>query len=1659
MTCPNLGHLTYKKIVEENGKHAAYVVSDLFDSIKFQEWKGDDEIPALVNGNVLSNTGSTFSITQYLTNFLENASAAIPQTTSLQFDLKNSLSEEYQLDNFGNLSFRTKSVITSKYQKPYKLGHVTEGYVRDIAERLKSKFGVDYKVINDGQKFWAGKFDLDEETGKHIATINLAYATEDTPFHEFAHPFIDTLQVTNARLFDKLSDEILAERDILMRTKQLYPELLGLDLIKEAMVQAIGQYASEDLKSPSLIQYIKELLEELSKYLGDLLNSRYLLPAELPPSLTLRHIGSLMNTNHIVPILTIEAIHYQKIQDIDEKRKVANPEQLKSLNILYENSNKVILDEGPHIYEDRNKIQYSATSEVIGSTWTGPKNTSTTAADMGTQAHQILQDVIEGREVRETNMIHATARQQLIDRFSKLKEELTKDGSILVAEAVVSDLGARIAGSVDLFRIKPNGKVDIYDLKTSGYYTSKANQFDNTNYDYKKTGLTNLKRSKRGDHAAQLSMYKGLAEGLGVMVEKMYIIPTKINTIPKGSIIISIEEEPIISVTPDMITTHNILSQYRKQFDNGQSTTQKDWTKMVDKFRVVLQSKIDRLNESQVGKSNQNRLKELKGLLRGLQNVDAAKEISIVIDTIHSELITGIDGKASYQDKFESIAQKIPFVLASGDQRQIATSIRNLNIYLDYVSDFNNIQDYIDMYADSMSSRIKPEPGSPLQKLQQIIDARDAIKSEYQRAVAPLMARNLAQLISPEAQASANQYLEKMQANTILRNEAISNNKPGQAARHQEIIDNAKKKFESVATSEDKIMFDLIDSRADMGVLEYLTSTMTNSSDTVLGLFAKKIKAVFHKIDLAMNTLQKEAVKEFEIFAKATKRNRDNPETFNKGLYETVTTYYKDKAGQWVAVEEKHFVNPTDTNRYNRAYKAMQDSAAKAEEDAELKYAGEKDEVKKSKLIRQAIGKVRSEWYKQNTVSLPQAEIDQILEEKREDLEKERIDQQEYQEWLEKNRRKDRTTGKFIYMNELSMPNPKLYNSSAFAAIQADPAMKRYYNYLTKLHFQAQAKYPDSKELGYKLPSVGKALEDTVREKGGWKHILPHFADTFLATTKDADRYGEHKVVPTYFLHPMPIGEISNDLLGSMLLFSQATSKYEAIVGTRDVVGLEQESIALMNIFREREISQTDSSGQKLVKDAAKKLGLSDPVIDKKGGYFAAFLEHFIDQNIYGVGEQKVLVTLPKKTINGVERGGQTIDVGKTINNFMMWFSVPALGGPFTILKALANKLNAEYNVILEAFAGQHFNAKAYLMGTKTYDNWMVKNMVKDFNSPIAISKEGQMMDKFSPMQGHFTDHFGKEITWSAGKKLMQPGSWFFLQNAGEHTTLNKMFFAIAHHTQVKTIDGQSISLVDAYELNKEGILQLKEGVLFSEDQENAFINKIHALNKQLHGIYNRMDKSVIQKHALGRLAMMYRKYLIPAVKRRWGGIKMDQEMGETVEGFHRTLVNTAINDFRSLVDFYLRKTTTLTPMEQANIRRATFELLSTIAFSIIIAAMIGYRKDHDKVKKADSLLGYTFNATLYEFMRMNSEIQAFIPGVGFDDALRTVTSPSAASGMITKLSRFAKQLLTNPFETYDQNNKYYKKGDSKLKKDMLSILGVGSSDPLKAQEQFSKLY
>ena len=178
------------------------------------------------------------------------------------------------------------------YQKVSDGQTMSQEGMEKIVEKLERRFGFRAKVINDPSRKWAGKF----VAGTPV--INAAYAKKDTPFHEFAHPWIEAIFIENRPLFDKLVHELKTTsegRAILAKVKQRYPNLGGNPLYKEALATAIGEYAGNMIDEKGNLYSI---VTEILKYLGNLIKKIFNPKAEITPAdlsgMGLKELAALM---------------------------------------------------------------------------------------------------------------------------------------------------------------------------------------------------------------------------------------------------------------------------------------------------------------------------------------------------------------------------------------------------------------------------------------------------------------------------------------------------------------------------------------------------------------------------------------------------------------------------------------------------------------------------------------------------------------------------------------------------------------------------------------------------------------------------------------------------------------------------------------------------------------------------------------------------------------------------------------------------------------------------------------------------------------------------------------------------------------------------------------------------------------------------------------------------------------------------------------------------------------------------------------------------------------------------------------------------------------------------------------------------------------------
>ena len=279
--------------------------------------------------------------------------------------------------------------------------------------------------------------------------------------------------------------------------------------------------------------------------------------------------------------------------------------------------------------------------------------------------------------------------------------------------------------------------------------------------------------------------------------------------------------------------------------------------------------------------------------------------------------------------------------------------------------------------------------------------------------------------------------------------------------------------------------------------------------------------------------------------------------------------------------------------------------------------------------------------------------------------------------------------------------------------------------------------------------------------------------------------------------------------------------------------------------------------------------------------------------------------------------------------------------------------------------------------------------------------------------------------------------------------------FALMEAVKVKdNKTGEEITLLQAHILY--GDQGVEANTDFTEKQRQEFQNRLHALSKRLNGVYNDFDKATAQKYALGRLAMMYRKHLVPGYKRRFKTLSMDYELGSPTEGFYRTFWEVFAKDLLTFKWNNIQKWSTYSPFQKAQVKRTMMEASIILSITGLIMILAALGEDDDEFKKS-----YAYNFMMYEMIRMQSETSSYISPT---DAYRTVKSPTAMVSTVERMIKFTDQFIF----TWDSEKLNYKrkqgvweKGDNKSWAYFLKLMGYSGYNitPEAAVESFKSTF
>lgn len=1573
-----------------------------------------------------------------------------------------------------------------------------------LAETLSERFKVPYKVMsieevmNDypdvsksANAFWDGK-------DNKIVLIEGRF-NASTVFHEFTHPLVENIYQDNKTLFtylvNQLSD-VNGNRLTYLQVKQYLAnkgyntsEMLKDDIYKEALVNFIQDEAnamSEGLLTePTTLfkkfwNYVKKFLEKLSPYIKDIdvLNV---------PQMSFNQLAQYIFTSDGLDLSNVRASN--RFYELNEKISDIHTEAyLNQIERLGEEATEAQQDEAKKLM--LNSAEYESTEEFYIKTETGKKldrvsqskktlkgpqdqdnyfafdedeNKYWERREFGSQVDDLVNGLIRGlsfedsieyvrdkqkeRDSKNKNpdiqILNASVKDSTLeDIYNTMSEVIDSDlsGYLLLPQIIFGSNKMGIAGTADIVAVAPDGRIKILDVKTAKYRA--LSDAGNLTFEYTRQHADKTRSSKLEGYRAQLSFYKGMALESGFVFEEseeLALLPIaltneKVDGITNNNVI----DEALVEGVLTIDSYDYIVKLFKEGKSKEYSEEQKN---ILDTIKLKVLERIDILKRNPHVKNKKYRERELNNLYDTVSTVERSKALfSFLQDAYNNLVVKQVTGK-NYSikgsvDKINAIKGKY----AKGEL--------TANEALEELFYYKTLAELYRPVVADIQSMLLTELGKGFQigsdnegmmMIKDIIAAVTNVETDYKKNAIPIIADILYDQVEP----GLNEKIE--QTLTEARNKlADVQTKYGLESKEYKKEKANYDYWLKASRTENGITKDYLikilqsGSEEDISALDARMSPAISSSNELISLSSKLIKERFENARQESISVIQGAEEAFKTYSKSA--NMNNVAEFNRPFYETVEIYDGlDESGNPKFKKEYHFVQQLDMTAYQKQKAALYQALSNIT-----------DEKVKRNMNR--------EFYRQNHKLRPKKDVvvknpetgesvvlikglDTLIQEKEKLVEDGIETETDLKNYLE--RMQGKTENNVTYYDaEFTIPNYDKFSNQKYNSLTL--AQKGYYNFMIATYFKSQERGP--LKATYRIPSVSKSGFERVIEKGPLDYINYIRKDSFQELSEDIDRYGETrvssgvKIIPLLYSNDMNIGDVSLDLLSSVLKYDSASLVYEAQSKSQPFA----ESI--LSIVKETTPKQTDSLGRKTLNKLTEKIpGISENL---------KFLNQPEDSNnIY-----KLLNAFFETQVYGVKRIPYTIKVGSTVikidklTDMIKGFASKTQIGGLNFIGGIANSLQANISTAIEAAGKQYLSDKSMLWAKKEYYSHSM-DFMNDLRTGVATSFLGQLSELYDPMQGNYKDQYGRRITKTMFKKLMSTNSWYFLHKAGEHAIQTQMFLAFLKDTKI-LINGKESSLYDAYELGTDGKIKLKEGAkLPGKVSANGKVsimmqNRIHAINKRINGVYNEFDSPELKRHWYGSLLFMYRDYLVPGFKRRYKTLTVDQEFSDYNEGYWKTFFRVLKQDTKKLMRYSIgieKPDTIIGKFERDNVAKAARELAIVFATGMIAIALKGLMEGADDKEKDK------YKHILYITMKLNQELGAYgtigdpqnwgVPNI--QEMFKTMSQPTVAFGTVKRLFKVYTTLTTDPLGVYSRDTGIFEKGDSKLLASLLKLLGI----------------
>lgn len=630
-------------------------------------------------------------------------------------------------------------------------------------------------------------------------------------------------------------------------------------------------------------------------------------------------------------------------------------------------------------------------------------------------------------------------------------------------------------------------------------------------------------------------------------------------------------------------------------------------------------------------------------------------------------------------------------------------------------------------------------------------------------------------------------------------------------------------------------------------------------------------------------------------------------------------------------------------------------------------------------------------------------------------------------------------------VNGKKVPKLSIYGNKDFQNL--NEAQRNYYNEIMRIKAKLDSYLPDKYTTLTNTVKIRKDLLERVRAsndvRSGTKQLWESLKDEFIRRTDDIE-FGDKATIKDFegnAVQTLPIyytklkegenpNDVSTDIVSTLTAYAAMANDFNEMNKIIDVLELGRD------MLRERRIIQTE--GGKPMVEKFKSVGRKvESTLTKSGDKtrFMQRLNDFFEMQVYG-----------RYMADEGTFGNTNIDKGKVANFVNRMTSLNTLA--LNALSGISNVATGKVMMRIESFAGEFFNELNTLHADREYGK-ALPEFLAEIGNRVKTSKLALWDELFNVMQEYEQDvrevNFDRK-TWFS--RMFGTSALFIMNNAGEHWMQNRTSLALADAYKMRSPNGKIVSLWDAMEVvpidktNKKlgAKLQLKEGYTkedgsaFTRDDIIAFSRKSAAINQRMHGIYNKADRSAVQRLAVGRMGMMFRKWIKPSLNRRFNSASYNMDLQAWTEGYYNTSFRFLIQLAKELKEGQFALAANwdqLSKTEKANIKRAVTEVGHFLAVMLILGLM-DWSDDKDRpwlVKMAE-----------YQARRLYTELGTQVPGPQIiSEGLKIIKSPAA--GINTMENTLNLLGVFNPFnyETFGgedailQSGRY--KGESRATK------------------------